>query len=227
MIRINLLPVRQTARRESSKQILYLFGFALLGLVGALFYVQSDQESKLGEIRKRNKTIQTKLTKLKEKTKAVATLQRQKEELEKQKNVLDTLIEGQSGPVKMLDELGQMLTPLEGAESRVAAESKGWNPDWDPNRLWIDDFQEKQRGIKITGHARTNEDLAEFLHRLGQSRHFVNISLNISESVKLTALDNTKFVKFNVDGLVIYGPADVTRLAQGKLGPAKKGRRRH
>lgn len=226
MIRINLLPVREAEKKKSGKQLLVLGLVLILAQVAVLFFVQSEANNDLMAARKRNTDIKQDIDKLKKKTEAVADLQRQQAELEQQKAVLDGLIEGQTGPVKMLDELSRMVTPIDDPKLKLEVQQRGWNPDWDPRRLWIDGFVEGERAVKVQGHARTNEDLAEFLTRLGSSRHFVKIKLNVSETVEMANLDDTKMVKFDLNALVIYGPADVKRLAAGELGNTDGNRRR-
>lgn len=227
MIRINLLPVREAAQKKSSRQLLVLFAVILLAEVGVLFFLQSEQEAALADVQTKNKQIQKKIKDLQKKTKAVADLQRQTAELEAQKAVLDSLVEGQAGPVKMLDELSRILTPVEDPKLKVEVEERGWDPDWDPRRLWVDTFVENQRFVKIAGHARNNEDLSEFLKRLGTSRHFIKINLNVSSAVERSDLNNAKMVEFDLTALVIYGPADVKRLASGQFEEAGgKGRRK-
>lgn len=226
MIRINLLPVREAEKKKSGKQLLVLGLVLLLVQVAILFFIHSETDGKLETAKAENRRIDNEIKELKKKTSAVADLQRQQAELEQQKAVLDGLIEGQTGPVKMLDELSRMLTPIDDPKLKLEVSQRGWNPDWDPRRLWIDGFVEGERAVKVQGHARTNEDLAEFLTRLGSSRHFVKIKLNVSETVAMANLDDTKMVKFDLNALVIYGPADVKRLAAGELGEPKGKRRR-
>lgn len=224
MIRINLLPVREAQVRGKGKQIVTLFVMLIVFEAGALFYYQSEQEAKLRGLRASNNKVAAELKKLKEKTKAVATLEQQKAELEQQKTVLDGLIEGQSGPVRMLDELSRMLTPITEPEEKLRVQNLGWNPDWDPKRLWLESFIEENRRVKLLGVARTNEDLAEFLHRLESSKHFVEIALNFSEAIEVAELNNARLVRFDIEALAIYGPADVKKLAAGTLGGDKKKR---
>jgi len=228
MIRINLLPVREAEKKKSGRQLLVLFAVLLLAQAAVLFFIQSEAQAELTAVQTQNKDIKTQIDKLKEKTSAVADLQRQTAELEQQKAVLDGLIEGQAGPVKMLDELSRILTPIpkENANLKLEVAERGWNSDWDPRRLWIETFVEDQRGVKMTGYARNNDDLGEFLRRLNTSRHFVKVQMNVSEAVMMRQLNDTKMVKFDLDALVIYGPADVKRLAAGELGADKKKQRR-
>ena len=140
--------------------------------------------------------------------------------------MLDGLLEGQAGPVKMLDELSVMLTPVSDPLQKLAQEKRRWTPDWDPKRLWIMSFVESSRKLKIQGYARTNDDLAEFLHRLNTSKHFVEVRLNLSEMVELSAVPGLKLVRFDVDALALYGPADVKRLAAGDIGAAAERKKK-
>lgn len=226
MIRINLLPVREAEKKKSGRQLLVLFAVLLLAEAAVLFFIQSEAQSQLTQVTTSNKTTQNKIEELKKKTSAVADLQRQQGELEQQKTVLDGLIEGQAGPVKMLDELSRIMTPIEDPQLKLEVQERGWNPDWDPRRLWIDKFVEEERRVKITGYARNNDDLGEFLRRLGSSRHFVKVQMNVSEAVTMRELNDARMMRFDIDALVIYGPADVKRLAAGELGESKDGKRR-
>jgi len=218
MIRINLLPVRESERQKSGRQFLVLCAILLIGEIFGLFLVQSAQEDELTLLERQNSQISRQIKRLKKKTSAVTSLKAEQKELEQQKVVLDSLIEGQNGPVKMLDELSRMLTPITDPKTKLQVQARGWNPDWDPKRLWIDAFVERSRSVKIVGHARNNEDLAEFLGRLNSSRHFVKVQLNVSNAVEIARLNKAKLVKFDITALVIYGPADLRRLAAGSLG---------
>ncbi len=218
MIRINLLPNKGTTHQESGKQLVIFFVVLMLVEVAALFYYQHEQNVLLDNAKAENAKLKKQLAEVKKRTAEVTVLEKQKAALEEQKRVLDSLIEGQSGPVRMLDELAQILTPLDDPHEKFEAQNKGWNPDWDPKRLWIDTFVEKSRVIKMTGHARNNDDLAEFLQRLNESRHFVNVNLNFSNTVEVAKLGKAKLIAFSIDALGIYGPGDVRKLANGELG---------
>ena len=222
MIRINLLPVSEAQRQKSGRQFLILCALLIIGEIFCLFLVQSAEEEELRLVNNQNTAISKKIKKLKKKTSTVTSLKAEQQELEQQKAVLDSLIEGQSGPVKMLDELSRILTPITDPKAKLQVQSLGWNPDWDPKRLWIDGFVESSRAVKIIGHARNNEDLAEFLERLNSSRHFVKVQLNVSNAVEIRELNDARLVRFDISAYVIYGPADLKRLAAGSLGQSVK-----
>ena len=77
----------------------------------------------------------------------------------------------------------------------------------------------------MTGHARNNEDLAEFLRRLDSSRHFVKVALRISETETIREAGDSKMVRFAIEALAIYGPADLRKLIAGELGMDKDGKK--
>lgn len=222
MIRINLLPVRQARAQASSKKILVLFVVLMIMELGGLIYFQTLKDGELDAINAANTKDQTRLTKLEKETASVSDLEDRKEKLEVQKRVLDGLVDGQSGPVKMLDELSTILTPLVDPKDKLEAANRQWNPDWDPKRVWIEDFNEAHRVVTIAGIARTNEDIAEFLRRLKGSRHFVQADLNISQEITRTELNGARVMQFTITALAIYGRADVAKLAAGTLGVSKK-----
>jgi len=118
----------------------------------------------------------------------------------------------------MLNELSLILTPIDDPKAKLQVQARGWNPDWDSKRVWINHFVEDNRKVRIKGMARSNEDVAELLKRLNTSRHFVNVEINVSSALKVAELGNITIYQFDFSGLVIYGAADVKLLAEGRLG---------
>lgn len=225
MIRVNLLPSSKGGGGGDGRQFLLLVLVALIAQGGLLFYLQSEADNQLVAVQNKNAQVQNKIKKLQTKTKTVAALEKEKESLQRQKQVLNSLVEGQSGPARVLYALGTLLRKVEDPEEKLKVQNLGWNPDWDPKNLWIDVLQEKQRNVTIMGVARSNEDLSQFLHRLNSSKHFHQVELIISEATTIKDVKQHSFVKFTIKALALYGPADVRKLAEGKLGIKKKRRR--
>lgn len=222
MIRINLLPVRQAASVQAGKQILVVFAVLLIAEAGGLFYYQTGKDAELSDIQSRNKKLAAEIKKLETQTKKIDQLEKEAAELEQQQLVLDSLVDGQTGPVRVLAAMASVLSTIDDPIERKNKQQLGWDIDWDPKKLWIDTFSEESRHVHFYGHARTNEDLAEFLHRLGTSIHFVNINLDFSELVNLAIVQEAEFVRFHIEADCIYGKTDVEKLAAGTLGQKKK-----
>ncbi len=222
MIRINLLPVRQAASIRGGKQIIVVFGLLLGAEAGGLFYYQTGKDAALADATVINKKLAVEIKALTTKTKKIDKLEKEAAELEQQQLVLNSLVEGQTGPVRVLAALATVLSDIEDPIERKNKQQLGWDIDWLSTNLWVDTFSEQNRHVNFHGHARTNEDLAEFLHRLGTSIHFVNINLDFSELVRLAVVNDAEFVRFHIEADCIYGKSDVAKLALGLLGAKKK-----
>ncbi len=225
MIRINLLPSgASSASATRGKQILVVFALVLVAEAAGLFYYQTGKDSELADIRAANTKIANEIAKLEKETKRIDELEERASELEQQQNVLNGLVDGKSGPVRVLTEISNLLRPCNTPIECQERESKGWDNNWRPQNLWIDSFTEECRHVVILGHARTNEDLAQFLHRLNTSIQFVNVHLDLSETVEITEIKNHRFVKFTIQADCVYGKSDVAKLAKGDLGVCQKKR---
>ena len=221
MIRINLLPVREAQRRASGFQQLIVFAVLLVLEAGVLVYLSTEKSAELAKVVDKNRKLETTVAAIEAKVSKADKQREMEEKLKKQTEVLDQLVAGQTGPVKMLEELALILTPIEDPVQKVAMKQRGWNSDWDPTRLWIDTFVEDMREVNLKGKSRSNDDLAEFLKRLNTSRHFHDIRLNISEVVEF---GDVRVVGFDIDAFVLYGKADEAKLTS--RGPEKKKKKK-
>lgn len=209
MIRINLLPVKETQQQIKGRQQLLLFVALFVLEAAVLFYFTQDKQKSLDDLKSENaqREAQNDL----EPPKNIDALKKQESALKEQQRVLQRLTENQIGPVKMLNALSMITTPLTDPVQKVAVKSWGWNPDWDARRLWITSFVEVDRRVKLSGYARSNNDVAEFYRRLNNNNHFVAFELEFTEQAKLPNMNDVELVHFTLDGLALYGPADERR----------------
>ena len=185
MIQINLLPVQEAEKKKSGKQV-YILGALLLVFQGILLFTMlGDKEAELRQLRQKNSVLKQKIEAIKKRTSKVASLERTRDDLENQKQVLDNLSASQSGPVLLLAEVAEMLTATNDAVVRANMKAKKWTPSWNPNELWLDQFIDKQRKISLSGHALDQKAVSEFWRRLKNSKHFVNVRLVSSRQVKI------------------------------------------
>jgi type IV pilus assembly protein PilN len=188
MIRINLLP--QARRGAQSAQVgTQIWGYVYLGsaLVWGLalsfvyFSLVSDKTQALAQ----NAELSQQIERTKSQTGELATLQKQLEESKKLEDVIEKLRSGRQGPARLLVELSAVLSPGRGPNvdsarletMRRSNPEAGFSPAWDTRRLWLTSFQERDRECRITGEARNNEDIAEFLRRISLSSLFEQVAL--------------------------------------------------
>ena len=164
MVRINLLPVRVSKKKEAGKQQLVLFAAVLLaGLLVNWFWASSRaadlkaREAKLARTREDIAQLERIIGEVK-------NIKDAQQELQKKLDVLDKLKQGRSGPVRMLDELATVT----------------------PRQLWLTGLDEKEGAVKFVGAAVSIDDVSEFMTKLKQSKYFSKVELKKTTAVKGT-----------------------------------------
>ncbi len=211
MIRINLLPARKIKRREASqRQLVYMAAGVFLAL-GAVIYVHLDTTSVLEEQQRQSTRLTAEIEKLKAEMGDYDKIKAQRTELLKQRESIKALEAGRTGPVYLLREISEILTPGKGPTfDRVAYEESlrrdpnvGFNASWDTRRLWIDGIEEADRKVKIRGSAKSTDDIAEFLKRLQSSVFFSNVEYGGQSQVTATTA-NIRHFSFSIGAGVLY-----------------------
>jgi type IV pilus assembly protein PilN len=155
MIRLNLLPLKETERAIGRRQQLSLvaLGLAIALLIMIVpFIVQGRTLATLdSQIEQLNKEIQQYNTQVKE----VHELDRLKKEVQTKLSIIQDLNRKRVGPSRVLDDLS-------GAT---------------PENLWLIDFTENNGQATVTGLALDNETIARFMRQLQASPYFFGVDL--------------------------------------------------
>jgi len=192
MIRINLLPAAKRAVVSSGSAQLWGAGY-LLGLFAwgvLLFFLYLNTNSKLEEQRAANAALEQEIAQAKQKSANIGDVEAKLAKSRQLEEVVGKLQTARQGPTRVLMELSQLLSEGGGptvSQERLAALRRdnplaGFNPGWDPRRLWLTSFSEQNRQCSIRGFGKTNEDVAEFLRRLNLSNLFEKVSLSATAS---------------------------------------------
>lgn len=221
MIKINLLPVRQAAKRESGRQFLVggLMFMVIVGVANYYWYWLRDTE----RTRKADQVAETnrRISELDKVIGEVNKLNARKKEVQEKLAVLEKLRKQRAGPVRLLDALSTCI----------------------PKKVWIDDFSESNSAVNLRGNGDSHDDVSEFIKGLTNivwtpkgmgriveqkrdatfsrvelltgegamedfpnsdlSRFFTNIELKVSESVTASG-GRTKQVHFEIGLLANY-----------------------
>jgi type IV pilus assembly protein PilN len=213
VIRINLLPGKKPKRTEAGQRHLVFMGVGVLvGVAGiVLFHVQASNQ--LDEIRHKNQLLQADIDHLKSELGDYDKVKAQREELLKQQKIIQALESNRTGPVFLLRELSEILTPGKGPtfdgvtyqENLMRDPNAGFNASWDTRRVWLDNFEEDHKKVRVKGAAKSNEDVAEFLKRLNLSVFFSEVTPENTAQVSTGGVGSTvKYVNFNLSASVIY-----------------------
>lgn len=187
MVRINLLPVRVSKKKEAGKQQLVIFAVLLLAGLAGNYLWQASRASEL-------KTRQAKLARTKD---DIAQLERiigevrnikaQQQALQQKLDVLERLKAGRSGPVRVLDEIATIT----------------------PRQLWLSKMSEKGGAVTLVGSAISIDDVSTFMTALKGSKYFSKVELKKTTAVAASTKSGQavdRLVNFEINAAVQYAP---------------------
>jgi len=213
VIRINLLAARKVKRRDAGERQLVYMGLGVLAGVAGMVFVYLGAQSQLDAVTRANDATRADIDRMKADLGDYDKIKAERQDLLKQQKTIQALEAGRTGPLYLMREMSEILTPHKGPTfDRPAYEERlrrdpngGFNAGWDPRRVWLESFEEVQRKVRIRGAARTNEDVAEFLKRLQLSVFFVEVTPESTTQVgDGTGSGGAKRVTFNLSARVVY-----------------------
>ena len=211
MIRINLLRNKRSRRVDAGQRQLLLMAAGVLGALASVVVVHVQASSTLDELQTHNRRVQSDIERLKAELGDYDKVKAQREELLKQRKSIEALEAGRTGPVYLLRELSEILTPGKGPTfDRVAYEEAlrrdpnvGFNASWDTRRAWLESYEETDKRVRIKGVAKSHDDAAEFMKRLNSSVFFSGVRIDNSQSTPGTA-GSVRHITFNINAEVTY-----------------------
>lgn len=208
MIRINLLPSRKAKRQGAGQRQFLIMGLAVLGSVGLVIFFHLDATNELEGVQRENTIVQAEVAKLKQELGDYDKVRGQREELLKQRKTIQSLEAGRTGPVYLLREMSEILSPGKGPtfdrvtyEETLRRDPNAGFSNWETKRTWLESYTEERQHIKLRGSAKSNEDVAEFLKRLNSSVFFKDVNLDATAQA---AKGQVKYVNFGLSATVIY-----------------------
>lgn len=155
MLRINLLPWREEARKERQRQFLYsLVGTLVLGailvLVVGLFF---DQKISIQEAR--NQKIQTEISRLQQRIDRIAELERTRNRLLSRKQIIEQLQASRSLTVELMDKLAKTI----------------------PVGVTLTDVRQQGQAVTLLGTSQSNARVSAYLASLEGMDLFTNPEL--------------------------------------------------
>jgi type IV pilus assembly protein PilN len=211
MIRINLLPVKAAKRREQGQRQLLVGAIVLTGAVVALIVVHTAKASEINDQRAKNQRTSAQIAQLKAEIGDYDQIKAQRDELIRQRDAIHRLQANRAGPVFLMRELSDILTKGKGPtfsketyeEQLKRDPNAGFNPNWEPKRVWILSYEEHSHSVHFHGAAKSDEDVAEFLKRMKQSAFFSDVYWKQTQP-QFDGKLNVSFVTFDVDCKVNY-----------------------
>jgi type IV pilus assembly protein PilN len=214
MVRVNLLPQKKELRRaagDGTQQFLMtLLGVVVFELV-VIFFVHKWAMDDFNKVKSDNAKIEAQIADIKRQMSNHTEIKSRLTELRAREDAINKLQSGRTGPTAMLLELSRIMTAGRGPTTdrdkleqlRRDNPSAAPNVGWDTRRLYLTDFKEADKIVKIQGMARDGEDVSEFLKRLTLSDFFTEVRLQPASKVE-DAVSKQEMVKFELVAKVRY-----------------------
>ena len=203
MIRINLLPVTETARVAGRRQDIAFGALAIGGLVLALVGAHGWQKARLFGANRSLRQVTQELQAIQGPFADVQRLEAQKSELREKLHVIAQLEAKKVGPVRILAGLS----------------------DSTPEKLWLTEYADMGGTLKLTGLGVDEQTVADFMRRLSTLSFFRSVDLDETSQV---TQDGAKVKKFVIRAQMDYGdtPAEPPPDAKSQKTPPKKAVRK-
>ncbi len=216
MIRINLLPhrrakLRLAASRSDSGSKELALGIGGLVAASALVFLLVDmpRRTELRELKEANAALNGEIASKQKDLVGYAALQKEETDADAKIQAINRLLDAKVVPANVLHELGKILTTAGPTmTARMAAltdtnSNKEFQKDWDPTKVWLTGFADKDGVFKLEGGAQSKEDVTQLSKRLAASVYFENVVPQGGE--RATDVDSgLTYYKFTITGKVAY-----------------------
>ncbi|HMJ15255.1 MAG TPA: PilN domain-containing protein [Polyangiaceae bacterium] len=214
MIRINLLPQKRRVERAKSEGSQLWLGVVLavfLVEVAALFIFHGLKNEELEEQARKNAELTAQIDQSKQSVAKHTEIKEKLARLRAREDAISKLQSARTGPTAVLLELARILTPGRGPsvdpdrlnQLRRDNPLAVFNPGWDARRLWLTDFIEQQRKVRLEGIARDGEDVSELARRMSLSSYFYDVKL-LPAKRERDAATGLDLVNFQLEAAVRY-----------------------
>lgn len=211
MIRINLLPVRQERQAAAGQTWIVVFAVAVLLEAVVVFVVDAGARASLEEKTNRNAAVTAQIEQINRQTADLDSIRAKLQRSQQLEEVVTRLQRARTGPTRVLLEIARLVSsgrgpsidPVRLDELRRQNPLAGFNAAWDNSRLWLIELREENREVRILGLGKTNDDVAEFLHRLELSDYFYDVALTKTEEED-EEVSGLPFIKFELTAKVRY-----------------------
>lgn len=171
MIKINLLPLRASKKKETIRQQVSILVLSVIGVLVIGLSVYALLLNKINTTKAQIESSESELQSLKAKIGTIDNIKKLQEDVKKKLDVLNKLRREKSGPA-----------------SRLAALS-----DAVPEKLWLTRYTEIGGNVSVSGVAVNEELIALFMKNLQASGAFANVELQVSEQTDLSGMKAKRF----------------------------------
>jgi type IV pilus assembly protein PilN len=180
MIRINLLPYRESRKKESILRQINIFLAVFFIVFVVLVSYSIWLGNKIEDLNTKIKNTKTLLAQAETQAKKVDQIKAELEKLGHKIDVIKNIEMNRRAPVLLLENMTKMVAEAD-SDNKPA------------KRLWFTDFEESGNKVNIKGTALDNKTIADFMSRLEDSKLYTNVNLGAITQQKVNKLNLKKF----------------------------------
>lgn len=198
MIRINLLPHRELARKKKKEQFFVHLGFALLAGAAVSAAVYTFFDMRITAQQQRNEFIRAEIRQLDAQIRDIDTLQQELNALRSRQAAVEGLQADRNLPVHLLDEMVAQL----------------------PEGVYLRALQQEDMAITLTGVAQSQERVSELLRNLSTRSEWLKQPQLVeitSATVTLSQRDQRRVFNFSMRVMLTRGPSASASATDARL----------
>ena len=180
MIRINLLPYRESRKKESILRQINIFLAVFFIVFVLLVFYSIWLGNKIEDLNTKIKNTKRLLTQAETQAKKVDQIKNELEKLGHKIDVIKNIEMNRRAPVLLLENMTKMVAEADSDNKPV-------------KRLWFTDFEESGGKVNIKGIALDNKTIADFMSRLEDSNFYKNVNLQTITQQKVGKLNLKQF----------------------------------
>jgi type IV pilus assembly protein PilN len=173
MIRINLLPYREKAKKENLQYQLIALSGALVLFLLIILSVHVYFNMNISSMEMKIKDAEAKLVILNKKVGDIEGFKKDKRELEQKLGVINALETNRLFPVRMLDELNQLVPSKE---------------------AWLEKITQTGQDLRIEGMAKDNGTVARFMKNIEKAGFVQSVDLVVSREKEVAGVKLQQFI---------------------------------
>ena len=190
MIRINLLPYRESRKKESILRQINIFLAVFFIVFVILLYYSIYLGKKIDDLNTNIKNTKIMLTQAETKAKKVDQIKNELEKLGHKTDVIKSIEMNRRAPVILLENMTKMVAEN---TSNSTSDASAGNDNKPVKRLWFTSFEASGEKINIKGIAMDNKTIADFMSRLEESKLYKNVNLKTITQQKVDKLNLKNF----------------------------------
>ena len=185
MIRINLLPYRESRKKESILRQINIFLAVFFIVFIILFIYNIRLGNKIDDLNTKIKNTKTMLAQAETQSKKVDQIKKALEKLGHKTDVIRSIEANRRDQVILLENMTKMV-----AEKTASVPDTSADNDNKPvKRLWFTNFEAAGGKVNIKGIALDNKTIADFMSRLEESKFYNNVNLKTIKQQKIEKLN--------------------------------------